>query len=125
MRKQYHFRPSLNGFYAWDIDRLISLASTIDVVEVSIGSIVELDQPFWFDHGYLLTCRAIADHAKLIYEVDLTYPIILCPLMKVMDGMHRVCKAYLNELEYIQAKQFLKMPEPDYIDIQPNELDYT
>ncbi|MDC0534761.1 hypothetical protein OAO18_03015 [Francisellaceae bacterium] len=125
MRKQYHFRISPNGFYAWDVERLINLSNSIDPMEVTIGSIEELNQPFWFDHGYTPSCRAVAEHAKLIYEVDLTYPIILCPSMKIMDGMHRVCKAYLNGLEYIQAKQFLKIPAPDYIDIQPNELDYT
>ncbi len=125
MRKQYHFRPSKNGSYAWDVGRLITLVKSIQTKNVSLSLIAELNESFWFNHGYVPTCKVVAEHAKLIYEVDLAYPIILCPSGKVMDGMHRVCKAYISGKEFVKAKQFLKMPEPDYIDIQPNELVYT
>ena len=66
----------------------------------------------------------IAQHAKQIYEADLSYPIILCPEGRVMDGMHRVCKAFLEAHTTILAVRFAKLHEPDYVGKQPDELPY-
>jgi hypothetical protein len=126
LRKQYHFRPSKKGLYAWDVDRLIKLAKNIEPKLILVDSIKELDENFWFGcDGDNPTCRAIAEHAKLMHETDLTFPIILCSRGKVMDGMHRVCKAYLEGKRKIKAVQFTVDPEPDYEDIQsPDDLYY-
>ena len=79
MRKQYHFRPSRNGLYAWDVDHLVESAKNIEPKFIHINSIKEFDENFWFrGDGDIPTCRAIAEHAKLIQGSDLTFPIILC-----------------------------------------------
>ena len=126
MRKQYHFRPSKKGLYAWDIDRLIALTKDMESKLIHLDSIQELDENFWFaGEGDIPTCRAIAEHAKLIKETDLSFPIILCSRGRVMDGMHRVCKALVEGEEKIKAVQFVVDPEPDYEDIQsPDDLPY-
>jgi hypothetical protein len=126
LRKQYHFRPSGNGLYAWDVDRLIKLSEGLDPKFVRLDSIKELDDNFWFGgDGDNPTCRAIAEHARLMQDTDLSYPIILCSSGKVMDGMHRVCKAYIEGRNKITAVQFVIDPEPDYVDIQsPDDLPY-
>jgi hypothetical protein len=126
LRKQYHLRPSKNGLYAWDVDRLIKLTEGLDPKLVHIDSIKELDENFWFGgDGDTPTCRAIAEHARLMQVTDLSCPIILCSSGKVMDGMHRVCKAYLEGRNKIKAVQFVIDPEPDYVDIQsPDDLPY-
>jgi len=36
------------------------------------------------------TARAVADHARLLAEADLRFPILLCANGRVMDGRHRV-----------------------------------
>ncbi len=41
-----------------------------------------------------------------------------------MDGMHRVAKALWKGEESIEAVQFRRDPEPDYTDVQPDELPY-
>ncbi len=57
-------------------------------------------------------------------ETNLDYPIILSSDGRLMDGMHRVCKAhYLNHTS-IKAIRFLVDPTPDYVDIHPDELPY-
>jgi hypothetical protein len=126
LRKQYHFRPSRNGLYAWDVDRLIELSESLDPKLVHIDSIKELDENYWFGgDGDNPTCRAIAEHARLMQDTDLSYPIILCSSGKVMDGMHRVCKAYIEGRNKITVVQFVIDPEPDYVDIKsPDELPY-
>lgn len=126
MRKQYHFRrASTHGFLAWDIERLIELSKDLPLREIEVNSITELDQAYWFqsDKG-TPTCRTIIKHAKLIQEADLSYPIILSEEGKVMDGMHRVAKAVLEELKIIKAVQFKSNPQPDYINVHPDDLPY-
>jgi hypothetical protein len=56
------------------------------------------------------TCRAVAEHARDIYEVDFRFPIILSPSGVVLDGMHRLCKAFLQGMEEIDAVQLPVMP---------------
>ena len=125
MRKQYHFRPSKHGYFAWDIDRLIALTKDFERQWVDLDSIRELDETFWFgDKSDKPTCRAIVEHLRLIEEMDLSYPIILSSDGRVMDGMHRVAKALLEGKEKIEAVQFSKDPEPDYENVQQDDLPY-
>jgi hypothetical protein len=60
MRKQYYFRPSGQGYYAWDVDRLVTLTKSSQHLWVELDSIREIDESFWFgDTGDKPTCRAI------------------------------------------------------------------
>ena len=124
MRKQYHFRPSPNGLRTWDIDRLVLLTRDLPVIQVPLAAIAELDKPYWHDHGYAPTCRNIAEHARLINEADLAFPIILSSDGGVMDGMHRVAKAVLEGRDTIAARQFTCDPEPDHVGVEPDQLPY-
>lgn len=90
---------------------------------VSLSSIRELDESFWFD-GESPTCREVAVHAKLTAETDLKYPIILSAEGRVMDGMHRVCKAFINNADTVSAVLFEVNPAPDYIDADIETLPY-
>ena len=124
MRKQYHFRPGPNGLRAWDVDRLVTLTRYLPVVEVPLSETAELDKPYWYDHGYAPTCRSIAEHARLINEADLSFPIILSSDGGVMDGMHRVAKAAMEGRTSLSARKFVSDPEPDYVGVEPDELPY-
>ena len=125
MRKQFHFRPSQQGYYAWDVDRLVALTKNFKHKRVKLDSIREIDENFWFgDKNDEPTCRAIVEHARLIQEADLALPIILSSDGRVMDGMHRVAKALLEGYETIEAVKFSQDPEPDYEDVQPDDLPY-
>jgi len=124
MRKQYHFRPSEAGLLAWDVHRLVALTANSPVIDVPLPQIKELDEPFWFAQEEVATCRKIALHAKLIEETDLNHPIILSKDGRVMDGMHRVCKAVMERRDSIKAVQFAVDPEPDYVGVSPDELPY-
>lgn len=116
MRKQYHARPSDRGPLVWDVHRLVELSAALPRREAPLSEIHELDETFWFaGEGDRPTCRAVADHARLMAETDLRYPIILCAEGRVMDGMHRVAKAYLEGRESVAAVQFVQTPEPDYV----------
>jgi len=124
MRKQYHFRPGPNGLRAWDVDRLVTLTADFPVVEVQVSAIRELDEPYWSTDGSRLTCRDIAEHAQLINEADLGFPIILSADGRVMDGMRRVAKALIHNVSRLPAKRFVQDPEPDYVGVAPDDLPY-
>lgn len=125
MRKQYHFRPSTRGLQAWDVDRLVALTKDLPRIQVPLTAIRELDEPYWFSSGSGdATCRAVVEHAQFIAEADLRFPIILSSDGRVMDGMHRVAKALLNGLANVEAVRFQHDPEPDYIDVKPEDLPY-
>ena len=125
MRKQYHLRRSPAGLLAWDVDRLIALTADLAPQPVPLAAIRELDEPFWFGGGSeAATCRAVADHARLIAQTDLRYPIILGADGRVMDGMHRVAKAYLEGRDVIVAVRLAVDPAPDFVGVDEAALPY-
>jgi hypothetical protein len=124
MRKQYHFWPGEHGLDAWDVDRLIELSRDLPVQEVELGDIWEIDTVYWFDGREQPTVRKVVEHARLIEEVDLSYPIILGSDGRVMDGMHRVARALLEGRSSIGAVRLTEHPEPDYRNVRPEDLPY-
>lgn len=124
MRRQYHSRRVGNHRLIWDVHRLIELTRSLPVQPLALAEIAELDEPFWFEAEAKAVCREIALHAKLILETDLAYPIILSSDGRVMDGMHRVCKAWLEGRLTVAAVQFRQDPEPDYVDVELDDLPY-
>ncbi len=123
MRRQYHSRRVDGHTLIWDVHRLVALSRDLPVVDVPLRAIAELDEPFWGDGGKL-TCREVAEHARLIQETDLRHPIILSADGRVMDGMHRVCKALLEGSATIRAVRFGEDPAPDHVDVPLDALPY-
>lgn len=129
LRKQYHFHTNEKGLLSWDVDRLIELTKSLPRKTISLENINEFDDVYWYGLGEnggdeRPTCRNIAEHALLIKETDLKYPVILSSDGRVMDGMHRVCKAYIEGRDEIEVVQFIEDPEPDYIGKHPDDLSY-
>jgi hypothetical protein len=125
VRKQYHFWPAEQGFDAWDVDRLIALSRDLPIERVAVDSISEIDTVYWFDDSAELpTVRKVVEHARLISEVDFSYPIILGHDGRVMDGMHRIARALLEGRTEIDAVRFRSPLEPDYRSCLPHELPY-
>jgi len=112
---QKHSRLTEAGRFVWFVERLWHLARDLPARQVPLDTIKEFDQNCWFSTATPPTCRAVADHARRIIEADLHFPIILSAEGHLMDGGHRVAKAYLAGLPTIAAVQFLQDPEPDYI----------
>ena len=125
LRAQYHFRPSATGLLAWDVRRLVALTHDLPVRQVPLHEIAELDENHWYAHEDALpSCRSVAKHAMMIAACDLSYPIILDSRGRVMDGMHRVCKALMSGHRHIAAVQFPEDPTPDYFGVDPGSLPY-
>lgn len=110
-----HSRVTPQGRLVWFVERLWQLALGLPQRAVPLDSIAEFDQNCWFGPASPPTCRAVAFHARGILDADLRYPIILSADGGLMDGGHRVAKAFLLGLPMIMAVQFPVDPEPDYI----------
>jgi hypothetical protein len=125
IRAQYYFRQSDQGLLAWDIRRLIELSSDFPIEHIRLADIAELDETHWYAHeGDSPTCRSLLLHMQLIDEADLDHPIILDQDGRVMNGMHRVCKAVREGKDKVLAVRFAANPEPDFVGCDPNELPY-
>ena len=124
MRKQYHFWPGEHGLDAWDVDRLIDLSAGLPVEDLSIDTIHEVDTVYWFDDSHRPTVRAVIEHARLIADVDVSFPVIVGPDGRVMDGMHRIARAILEGRETIRAVRFASVPSPDHRNVEPADLEY-
>lgn len=111
---QKHSRPVDGGRAFWYTERLWDLVRNFPTKPVEIKQISEFDQNCWFGADDIPTCRAVAEHARKITAADLKFPIILSSDGRLMDGGHRVCKAFLLGFDRIDAVQFIEDPEPDY-----------
>ena len=123
MRRQYHFRQVGQDTYIWDVHHLVELTKTFVIKKVTLADIRELNEAYWFPDQFPTT-QQIIEHFQLVQDADLSYPIILCAEGRVMDGMHRVAKASLLKHGDILAVQFEQTPEPDFINVDEEDLDY-
>lgn len=123
MRRQYHFRQVGEDTYIWDVHRLVELTNKFVAKRLQLVDIQELNEAYWFPDQYPTT-QQIIEHFQLVQDADLSYPIILCAEGRVMDGMHRVAKASLLKQTEILAVQFEQTSEPDFINVDEDDLDY-
>src|SRR5436309_1826071 len=100
----------LDSFFR--MQELWDMAAGLPIKKVRVNDLNALDEIRWFSERMQKppTCRAVAEHARDIYEVDFQYPIILSASGEVLDGMHRLCKAFLQGLQEIEAVQLDAMP---------------
>jgi hypothetical protein len=94
------------------MQQLWEMAEGLPSKKVRLSELNALDDIRWFSErmNTLPTCRAVAEHAREIYEADFRFPIILSPTGVVLDGMHRLCKAFLLGMEEIDTVQLPTMP---------------
>ncbi|MEM9440032.1 MAG: hypothetical protein AAGA73_06265 [Pseudomonadota bacterium] len=125
MRKQYHARQVGPERHVWDVHRLMRLAASRPSQFVPLSKLREVDENWWYqDNSDVPTPRSFAGHMRQVQSTDLKHPIILCSDGRLMDGMHRIVKALLEERSAILAVQFEKTPDPDYINPAPENLSY-
>ncbi len=115
---EQHSHPVAGGRAHWWTERLWAAAVALPVFEVSIDEIPEFDLDCWFD-GRAPTCREVAEHARRIQRADLGHPVILAADGHLMDGGHRIAKAWLEGRRTIGAVRFSVDPEPDWLELVP------
>ncbi len=108
-----HSRPVDGERWVWNVERLLDAAKTLPVKSLPLSYFDGLlDTDCWFE-GKPATIRSVADHARRIYEADITRPVILAADGTLMDGGHRIARAYLMGQKTIDTVQFETDPAPD------------
>lgn len=95
----------------WDVERLWQLARDLPVERVPLAQVLGYLSGVWTTAPQ--TGRDLADYARRILAVDLHFPILFAAEGYLMDGTHRVAKAYLLGHSDIKAVRFPRTPEPD------------
>lgn len=108
-----HTVPGGRGF--WWTDRLWAAAEGLPVIAVPIDDIAEFDRNCWFGDTPP-TCREVTEHARRIESADLSYPVILGADGGLMDGGHRIARAWLDGRTEVDAVRFDVDPEPDWVE---------
>ena len=96
----------------WRMHQLWELAEGLPIIKVRLTELDGFDEVRWFGGPRSIqpTCRAIAEHARDINAADLSQPIILSPTGEVLDGWHRICKAFVESIEELDAVQLPTLP---------------
>lgn len=69
-------------------------------------------------HWKTSNARDMANHIKRCQDCELDIPVTLSPEGKVLDGWHRIIKAWTYGMEQLPARKLTSMPKPDF---DPNE----
>jgi hypothetical protein len=99
----------------WRMPSLWASAAGRPTTLVAIDDLNILDEVVWFGgpRNVRPTVRRVAQHARDIFDADLSYPIIMTRSGDVLDGAHRIAKACLTGLEVIPAVVLDHWPAPD------------
>lgn len=94
----------------WSVATLI-MASEIQMLGIKTvdPEVFDISNDYW---GDMNTTAAFIEHVKRVQECELKYPILLSPDGRIMDGVHRICKA-LIEGKQVRYVRFEKLPSPD------------
>jgi hypothetical protein len=75
-----------------------------------------LDEDFWFQSNQKPTIRNIIRHSERIFNADASFPIIIDKSGNILDGYHRIARAFLFDKAIINIQQLMVLPEPDFVE---------
>ena len=97
----------------WSVRRLWDLARDLPVEECSVEQLVEEMREVMSYGEKPFSWGNVALHARRAFETDLRFPIILAPEGWIMDGSHRLMKAWILRHKTIAAVRLPSLPAPD------------
>jgi len=109
-----HPHPVPGGRGYWWTEGLWAASAHLPVRTVPISDIREFDENCWFGDRPP-TCREVAEHARRIEAADLSYPVVLGADGGLMDGGHRVARAWIDGRTEVDAVRFEVDPPPDWV----------
>lgn len=104
-----------DGEAEWQVERLWGLAEGLPVVEMEPEAFHEWHRPE-FGPTWLETASMAeyAGHIQRVLDADLSYPVIVSAEGNVMDGNHRLMRAFLDGVK-VKMVRFEETPEPDRV----------
>ena len=110
--------PDFNDDYGmWNVEKLWELSKDLPVHSIPLDSIKEMDQDCWFAGSRsnpVPTIRSVALHCKRIINANMEYPVLLCSDGQLIDGGHRIARAFIDDKSEIDAV-YISLPPADVI----------
>ncbi len=100
----------------WRVARLWALSRDLPVYDYPVAQSPVLDQDRWFGDRHRPTVRRVLEHMRRVEAAEGGYPIIVSAAGDVMDGIHRIARAWLDGRATVPAVRFLVDPPPDAIE---------
>jgi hypothetical protein len=101
----------------WDVHRLWELARDLPIEQRPLEefqSVLEARRVrFWSSGREAPSLLEVVTFFQRIEAVDLQYPILLSAEGEVMDGQHRLAKAWMQGASTIRVVRFPVTPDPD------------
>lgn len=99
----------------WYANTIWRAAKGAPTIRMALKSIELLDDVVWFGGptNRQPTIRNVAEHAHHIVNADMSHPIIVVRGGEIIDGAHRIARAYIEGRESIEAVVIDEYPEPD------------
>jgi len=99
----------------WTMQTIWTAAKGAPEISVNIEELNILDAVVWFGGPQNVepTIRRVAERARDIFNADINYPIIMTKSGDVLDGAHRIAKAYLQGVSVLRAVVLDDYPPPD------------
>ena len=107
-----YIEEEVGSLLFWKVETLWRLAEALPVQHVPLEDIYWAEDSCAYledDDSYM----NFAEHVKRVLDADLSFPVILNPEGVVMDGMHRLVKAFTFGVPVVKVVRFTQMPPPD------------
>jgi hypothetical protein len=115
-----HSREDL--FQQWHVSQLWQASIWIKPTALEVSELRLRQAGAWLDHLPDLNHRDVVPELPRLWAADLSYPIVIHPMGWVMDGYHRIGKAFMQGQEKIWAVQFTDGSIPLPVIVIPNYL---
>jgi hypothetical protein len=92
--------------YKGQVDDIIKLSISIQPEEISVAKLVKINKDVQTKEGMLgdLLEKPNKAFKKRVEDADLNYPILVQTDYYIIDGAHRLAKAYFSKQKSIQVK---------------------
>lgn len=99
----------------WRAPTLWAAAAGKPTINLAIQDLSILDEVVWFGGPKNVepTIRRVAERARDMLAADLAFPIIMTRAGEILDGAHRIARAYLEGRSHIAAVVIDDWPPPD------------
>lgn len=112
-KEDYSEETYARGNRRWLTAKLIAASKGIPETDLHINSIDTGMRPWEDSIGSIYD---FLSHVQRVNNTDLKHPVLLDNEGGIINGWHRVCKAWLEGKETIKAKRFENMPMHDRIE---------